>query len=272
MLFRSDVHSYPGWPLIIATVFFAFQIYCDFSGYSDIAVGIARVLGFQLMTNFDRPYFSRSISEFWKRWHISLTSWFKDYVYIPMGGNRVTKGRWYFNLLFVFLLSGFWHGANWTFVIWGALNGLYLIGAIFTAPLRYRVVKAIGLDRRPDLHSMVRVGTTFLLICFSWIFFRAQNVSDAWYVLTHMGSGLGDGRVWEQALQDMGLHARGLWIAWVGIIALLAAERWQGQYGSLRRYLSLQPAAVRFCVYSFMAGGILVLGRFSSQQFIYFQF
>ncbi|MDT7604999.1 MAG: alginate O-acetyltransferase complex protein AlgI, partial [Acidobacteriota bacterium] len=129
-LVYDDPHSYRGVSFIVATIFFAFQIYCDFSGYSDIALGAAQVMGFTLMKNFDRPYFSKSISEFWKRWHISLSTWFRDYVYLSLGGNRVSRPRWYFNLFFTFLVSGLWHGANWTYVIWGALNGVYLIAEI----------------------------------------------------------------------------------------------------------------------------------------------
>ena len=126
----NNLDDYSGLALIVATIFFTFQIYCDFSGYSDIAIGSARVMGFELMDNFKRPYFSKSISEFWKRWHISLSSWFRDYLYIPLGGNKVMKWRWYYNLFITFLISGFWHGANWTFIAWGALHGTYLITAI----------------------------------------------------------------------------------------------------------------------------------------------
>src|SRR5450432_1057204 len=125
--------------LLLAAVFFSFQIFCDFSGYSDIALGSARVMGFRLMVNFNKPYQSRDISEFWKRWHISLSSWFRDYLYISLGGNRVSVPRWYFNLFFVFLVSGFWHGANWTFIAWGALHGFYLVFAIFSHKARKRM-------------------------------------------------------------------------------------------------------------------------------------
>ncbi len=126
----NNLDDYSGISLLIATIFFAFQIYCDFSGYSDIAIGSARVMGFELIDNFKRPYFSKSISEFWRRWHISLSTWFRDYLYIPLGGNRVVKWRWYYNLFITFLVSGFWHGANWTFLVWGGLHGAYLIIAI----------------------------------------------------------------------------------------------------------------------------------------------
>ena len=130
----NDPTHYVGIPLIIATVLFAFQIYCDFAGYSYIAIGAARVMGITLMENFRQPYFSQSISEFWRRWHISLSTWFRDYLYIPLGGNRVAEWRWYFNLLIVFIVSGLWHGANWTFIIWGALHGLYLICSLYSYP------------------------------------------------------------------------------------------------------------------------------------------
>src|SRR3989339_1447668 len=149
----NNPHDYSGLPFVIATVFFAFQIYCDFSGYSDIAVGAAEVMGFKLMKNFNRPYFSKSIAEFWKRWHISLSTWFRDYLYIPLGGSRTTAARWQFNLFITFLVSGLWHGANWTFVIWGALNGFYLVFSLWTADIRKRVTDATGISRLPQLHK-----------------------------------------------------------------------------------------------------------------------
>ena len=144
---NSEQHS--GKSLALATVFFAFQIYCDFAGYSNIAIGTAKVMGFKLMTNFNRPYFSRSISEFWKRWHISLSTWFRDYLYISLGGNRVSIPRWYLNLFLVFTISGLWHGANWTYIIWGSLNGFYLVFAIITEKWRKRFKQLIGLDQLP---------------------------------------------------------------------------------------------------------------------------
>ena len=138
-VYNTPTH-YQGLPLLVATVFFSVQIYCDFAGYSDIALGSARVMGFDLMTNFSRPYFSRSLPEFWRRWHISLSTWFKDYVYLPLGGNRVALPRACFNLFFVFIISGLWHGASWTFIIWGALHGAYLVGELLTIGLTHLVV------------------------------------------------------------------------------------------------------------------------------------
>ncbi|MDO8489279.1 MAG: MBOAT family O-acyltransferase, partial [Candidatus Omnitrophota bacterium] len=182
----NDPHQFQGAPLIIATIFFAFQIYCDFSAYTDIAIGSARVMGFKLKENFHSPYLATSVRDFWKRWHISLTSWFRDFLYIPLGGNRVAQWRWYFNLLIVFLLSGLWHGANWTFIIWGALHGSYLIFAILTQKVRQKFVQLIGLTQVPRVYKAIQIAITFLLMTFAWIFFRANSLSDAIYVVTHL--------------------------------------------------------------------------------------
>ena len=168
-LIYSHPQDYSGPSLIIATIFFAFQIYGDFSGYSDIAVGAARVLGFKLMTNFQYPYFSRNISEFWERWHISLSTWFRDYVYVPLGGNRVNRLRWIGNILVVFVLSGLWHGAGWLFALWGLLHAsCYLLYRLFNLSSRL---------------------LTFCLVCLAWIFFRANNTNDAFYIVSHLVTG-----------------------------------------------------------------------------------
>jgi alginate O-acetyltransferase complex protein AlgI len=184
----NNPQHYNSLSLIIATVFFSFQIFCNFSGYSDMAIGAARIMGFKLMTNFDKPYQSKSIHEFWKRWHISLSSWFKDYLYFSLGGNRVTIPRWYLNLFIVFLVSRLWHGSNWTFVIWGALHGFYLAFAIVTEKYRQSINKILFLDR---IHFLP-VLTTFILVAFAWIFFRANNVQSALYIIKHLFTGLPD--------------------------------------------------------------------------------
>ncbi|MGS0525486.1 MBOAT family O-acyltransferase [Zobellia nedashkovskayae] len=153
----NNIESHEGLSFLAATFLFAFQIYGDFAGYSLIAIGTAKLFGFDLMTNFNRPYFSSSVSEFWTRWHISLSTWFRDYLYIPLGGNRATKPRWLFNLFITFLVSGLWHGANWTFVVWGALNGVYLIFEVLLFKQRKK--------------NVLNIITTFILINFAWIFF-----------------------------------------------------------------------------------------------------
>jgi len=174
--------AYPATSLALAVFFFAFQIYCDFSGYSDIAIGCARVLGFNLMVNFSQPYFSRSITEFWKRWHISLSTWLKDYLYIPLGGNRKGEVRRCINLLITFLLSGLWHGAAWHFVAWGALHGVFQIIGRITSPFRNAIGRKIGLPEESRLRKAIQVCITFTLVCLAWVFFRANTITDAFLI------------------------------------------------------------------------------------------
>src|ERR1035438_4563831 len=180
----SSQHN--GSSLLLATYFFALQIYCDFSGYSDIARGISRVYGIDLMKNFETPYFSRSIGEFWSRWHISLSTWFRDYWYFPLGGNRVSVLRNFFNILVVFLVSGFWHGANWTFIIWGALHGAYLIAERAVSLSRSRWLPGSAGGEQSGLVSAGRLLLTFHLVLLSWVFFRADSVGTACRILRKM--------------------------------------------------------------------------------------
>jgi D-alanyl-lipoteichoic acid acyltransferase DltB (MBOAT superfamily) len=269
--------SWTGPPLIIATVFFAFQIYCDFSGYSDIAIGAAQVMGFKLMTNFNRPYHARSISEFWKRWHISLSTWFKDYLYIPLGGNRTSNQRWYFNLFITFLISGIWHGANWTFVAWGAINGLYLLCSIWTHDLRARFVRSIGLMEHPRLHQAVSMAIAFALTCYAWIFFRANSISDALYVnraiassllhpasLIHSPTSGAGGRLGPITHYDFTMAF--LVVAFMELIHFVQRKR------GMRTMLAEKPIWLRWSVYYALSFAILFFGQFSKRQFIYFQF
>ena len=165
--------------VIIATALFAVQIYCDFSGYTDIAIGCARIMGIRLMKNFDHPYRAESIKEFWSRWHISLSTWFKDYLYIPLGGNRRGRARHLLNVMIVFLVSGLWHGAAWTFVVWGAIHGLYQIIGALTIKARNRALKKLGLFEKSIGVKITRRILTFILVCFGWLFFRANSMADA---------------------------------------------------------------------------------------------
>ena len=180
--------QFSGFGLVIGIVCFAFQIYCDFSGYSDIAIGAAKIMDIDLMKNFDTPYFSSSTPEFWRRWHISLSTWFKDYLYIPLGGNRVSKPRWVLNQMITFVASGFWHGAGLTFVAWGALNGVYIVISRFTKPLRDKLKQLTRLEKLPWLTKPFSILVTFCLICFTWIFFRAEDFSDAAYIISNIFS------------------------------------------------------------------------------------
>lgn len=257
--------------LIIATVFFTFQIFCDFSGYSDMALGAARIMGFKLMTNFDKPYQSKSVHEFWKRWHISLSTWFKDYLYITLGGNRVTVPRWYLNLFIVFLVSGLWHGANWTFVIWGALHGFYLVFGLITQKYRDRFNQVLRIDKAPIISTI----STFVLVAFAWIFFRANSVDSAFYIVKHMFTGIPD--VVHQlvnnqpVLESMGLKKNDFALSILLIIFLETVHYVQGKK-SLSDIFVQKPAYVRWAVYYGVILAIIFLGVFENRQFIYFQF
>jgi D-alanyl-lipoteichoic acid acyltransferase DltB (MBOAT superfamily) len=231
------------------------------------------------MKNFDRPYTARSVSEFWRRWHISLSTWFRDYLYVPLGGNRVARPRWLANLFITFLVSGLWHGARWTFVVWGALHGAYLIASLLTADVRSRVRGALGADRIPTLTAAWQIGATFTLVCVGWIFFRATTLADAWYVVSHLLTGLpgqlaalasGDLAA-RGALLFLGFEPSRLILAATAVVVLLAIERMQG--GSpLRVRISRAPAAVRWATYTCAVLTIMTLGVFGSAKFIYFQF
>ena len=266
--------EYHGIQLIIATLFFSFQIYCDFSGYSDIAIGAAQVMGFKLMTNFNRPYFSKNISEFWKRWHISLSTWFKDYLYISLGGNKVSIPRWYFNLFFVFLVSGFWHGANWTFIIWGALHGFYLIFAIITQKYRDNFKKFVGIKEKSLLDKIIQIFVTFVLVWFAWIFFRAKNVSDAYYIITHLFDGIFENfnvSTLRQNISILGLDKIEFSIAIISI-AFMEFIHYKQRNMKLRQKIAEQPNWIRWSFYYAAIFAIIIFGVFNKSQFIYFQF
>ena len=175
---NSDLYN--GSTLAVATFFFAIQIYCDFSGYSDMAIGTAKILGFDLKQNFNLPYFSKSIADFWKRWHISLSSWFSDYLYKPLGGNRVKYHRWLFNILLVFSVSGFWHGASWTFIVWGLLHAIYYFlenwGDAFLKLLNQSKIKTVY------FYKVFKTVLVFILVCYAWVFFRASNITEAFSI------------------------------------------------------------------------------------------
>lgn len=281
----SDPHSYSGPMLALATVAFSYQIYCDFSGYSDIAIGTARVMGFRLMQNFDRPYHARSLAEFWRRWHISLSTWFRDYLYIPLGGNRVTRGRWYRNLMITFLISGLWHGASWNFIIWGGLHGAYLVGSLVTERLRRPIAQAAeaALGRRAV--DGFRMAFTFSLVSVAWIFFRADTLADAWYILSHLFTGYGPGMLTTVAEQlratlgapgpfVLGFPAKGSALVLAAATAqwlLLELLEGLGARGWMTRFDRL-PAPVRLGAYYAFTLNVLIFGVFEQSRFIYFQF
>lgn len=281
----SNVENYNGPFYILATFLFAFQIYCDFSGYTDIAIGTAKTLGFDLMENFKRPYFSKSIGEFWKRWHISLSSWFKDYLYISLGGNRVVKWRWYYNLIITFAISGLWHGANLTFLFWGILNGIYLIISIITRDFRNFINKIIKINNVPTLKKILQVFCTFTLICLSWIFFRANNLDDAIYIVSNIGNGTLeflrystvllifklDLMPLKQMLKYLNVESFNFFIIIISLIFLILVQLKQRKT-DIFSSISTIPNWSRWFIYIAITVSILIFGNFSSQEFIYFRF
>lgn len=265
----GDAGAYGAPAIIVATVCFAFQIYCDFSGYSDIAVGSAKMLGFRLMKNFDRPYFSRSIGEFWRRWHISLSSWFRDYLYFPLGGSRVKTGRWVFNLMVVFLVSGLWHGASWTFVAWGALNGLYQVIGRFTKNARDGMYRRLRVDPEGNLRAVIATACTFALTVFAWMFFRADSFQQLSVLLSKLVYG------WEFAslLQLMYLVNGSECLMMALLTAGLVLAEWLGRRGdAMQRFLQMKRP-LRWLICLALLFLLILFGKYNeSPAFIYFQF
>ncbi len=272
-------HDVGALSLAVATGFFAFQIYCDFSGYSDMAIGAARVMGFTLMENFDRPYFSKSVSEFWRRWHISLFDWFKDYIYIPLGGSRVTLFKWCRNIMIVFLVSGLWHGANWTFVIWGGMQGFFIIASRFTGKISGTLYTRTGLTKLPSVIHGIKVATTFFLICFSWIFFRANNLGDALYIVRHIGAGFINGiRTFPDSIHTelltqlfMGRYSLEFVVVAASVFVMLGVEFRQREKDVFEGLVDKQWW-IRWSLYYIFALWVLFFGVFDTSPFIYFQF
>ncbi len=262
----GNPEGFSGLQLIVATLFFAVQIYCDFSGYTDIAIGSARILGFNLMDNFRQPYFSKRMSEFWSRWHISLSSWFRDYVYIPLGGNRRGETRTLFNIAVVFVLSGLWHGANWTFAAWGLLHAVYVVGE--------RLLVRVGLIRQEPngfLSKAVSVVVTFALVNVGWVFFRSASIQEAFYVLTHLFVDL-DARSLVTDFSGLGLTKFNMALL-LGSMAILLAIDLASWNGDLFARVKRLPLPLKLSFYYFLLIAPLLLGVFGDEsQFIYFQF
>lgn len=271
----NNVSATSGIVLLMSTLLFGLQIYCDFNGYSTIARGSAKVLGIDLIENFKRPYFALSCSEFWRRWHISLSTWFKDYLYIPLGGNRCGPVRNSFNLFFTFLVSGIWHGANWTFAIWGGVNGLYQI-------IEKRLFKTV---KREEIKGFWQKASrwllTYCLINFSWIFFRANNLSDAFLVIKKIALSipleivgvLNRTMSVGNVISLSGSYIWNLGMCVIGVGALFLLSWYQESRGDIIEFVSAKPKAVRLILYVLIMFITLCFGQFgSNSQFIYFRF
>ncbi|MBL4933539.1 MBOAT family O-acyltransferase [Clostridium paridis] len=270
----NDPGNYKGFQTIIATVFFTFQIYCDFSSYSDIAIGAAEVMGFRLKYNFKQPYFSRSIKDFWRRWHISLSAWFKDYLYIPLGGNRCGKLRTYTNVMIVFLLSGLWHGAAINFIIWGILHGTYqVLGDIFK-PMKMKLTSIFKVRTEVFSYKLLQVLVTFVLVNFAWIFFRADSFNTAKIMIRNM-TFFNPLPLSVDSVSKLGMDSKDFLISILGIAIVLTINVMQAK-GSLRSKLAEQNTVFRWSVYFSCIIFILVFGvygeGYNPQQFIYSQF
>jgi len=272
----ENAHQYTGIPLIIATVFFAFQIYCDFSGYSDIALGAARAMGFKLMLNFNYPFVSVTVGEYWRRWHISLSTWFNDYLFTPI---TVAKRDWginavYYGLFITFFISGLWHGAAWTFVIWGCLHGIALIYEIRFKKFRKKLSKAIN----PKIYLPGSRILVFFFLCFAWIFFRANSVSDAFYIISHMFQNIGQqiGLIFTDVSFQKGMvylsQGKADFIFSIFLVVLLEIIQIVLRKYNIMFWVYKQPKLLRYSIYYSLVLSIVFFGVFSKAKFIYFQF
>lgn len=272
----NNAEHHNGITFVVATVFFSFQIYCDFSGYSDIAVGAARVMGFKLTNNFNLPYLSKSIAEFWSKWHISLSNWLRDYIYLPMVSSLAIKikNKKFLNIdrtiliysgatLVTFLISGIWHGAGWTFVILGVLHAFYLIFAIVTKKIRFRLAKKSGLSRVPVVYDTLQILATFVLVTFAYIFFRADNFNDATTVIKSFSTLRGP--VFYENYKDIGYPI-------FGIFFLALVELKRKYYRGNISFLSSKSWIVQSLTFAILIILIFMVGVFDGGQFIYFQF
>ena len=269
----SRVTGNNGVTFIFAAFLFAIQIYCDFSAYTDIAIGSANIMGFDIMKNFKRPYFSKSISEFWRRWHISLSSWFRDYLYIPLGGSRVGKLRWAFNTMTVFVVSGLWHGASWGFVMWGALHGVYLLIGKLTRPVKDRILDKLKISRENKLLGFMSGLITFALVCFAWILFRARSMREALYVIKSLFTFKEYILSIDKTLSLMNMSTNDLALIFTSIIILAGVQIAQSNI-SIREAMEKTAWPIRWAVYLFLIFGIILLGYYGvgDSSFIYFSF
>lgn len=267
---------YSGFSVALAAILFALQIYGDFAGYSCIAVGAGQVMGFQLMENFRQPYFAVSVADFWRRWHISLSTWFRDYLYIPLGGNRKGEARKYANQMIVMLVSGLWHGAAWTYVIWGGMNGVMQVLGGMTAKARRSIREKLGVKENTLSTRLAKMLVTFVLIDLTWIFFRANTVSDAFYILGSLFRGWDLKALIDGSLLRMGLDMTEWIVLGLGVIVLIAVGVMRERGMHLRALLSRQQVWFRWLVYLTAVFSVLLLGvygpGFEASAFIYFQF
>lgn len=271
----SDFNSYTGMQIILATMLFAIQIYCDFGGYSYIAIGSAQVLGYKLMSNFDCPYFAGSVTEFWRRWHISLTSWFTDYVYIPLGGNRKGIARQYINTLIVFGLSGLWHGASWNFIAWGFINGILIIYEKLTVKQREYNADFFEINNLSYAYRGMQRIKTFLLICFTWLFFRADSFRTALAMLKRIFYFPCFGTLFVD-LNSFGVSTQAITVILCGTILLFLMDWLRYKNVDIKQWTLNQNFLCRYLIYMSLIMILIMYGNYGGNhvqtEFIYFQF
>jgi D-alanyl-lipoteichoic acid acyltransferase DltB (MBOAT superfamily) len=262
----NGADNYGGSTLLFGAVFFAFQIYGDFSGYSDIAIGTARLFGFDLMKNFAFPYFSQDIAEFWRRWHISLSTWFRDYLYIPLGGSRVGRPKVIRNIFIIFLVSGFWHGANWTFIVWGALNALYFLPLLLINKNRQHLNVIAENKWLPGWKELFSMLATFGLTCLAWVFFRAESLPDAFSYL--------DGILSSSVLSVPTMLDNNDFPLTLLLLGVFIVAEWLGRHHdfALEGITGVRSRMIRWSVYAVLVFGIGMFMQAEGSAFIYFQF
>ena len=264
--------EYRGFQLVLANVMFAIQIYCDFMGYSTIAKGAAKVLGIRLMDNFEQPYFAESVREFWRRWHISLSTWFRDYVYIPLGGSRCSRLKKYRNVFVTFAVSGLWHGASMNFVLWGIIHGLYQIAEDLLSPVREKLYTRFKVDDTSFSWRFFRILKTFVLVDIAWIFFRARSLHSALYILRASFDLSNIGMVLNDGIYELGLNTRNMNLLVIALAALVTAGCMRKRGVDVRKWLSGQNLAFRYMIYWGAVIMIILSLDLSGMEFIYFQF
>ena len=271
----GNVESANGVALILAIILFAFQIYCDFGGYSYIAIGAACVFGYSLMENFKQPYYSETVAEFWRNWHISLTTWFKDYLYIPLGGNRKGRLRKYINEIFVFSISGLWHGASWHFAMWGGINGLFIVLGDITYSIRERIRQFLNINDKCVSFRMLKTLTTFLLVDYAWLFFRANTIKEAIGITKKIFTGTYFYQFFDGTIYSLGLNANNFWFMIISLIILALVDMVSRRI-NIFSWIETQNIYFKWGVYYVLIFSIIIFGiygaSYDTKAFIYFQF
>ena len=273
----NGYYEYNSMALILAAIFFAIQIYCDFGSYSLIAIGTAKVMGINLMENFNTPYFARSVKEFWGRWHISLSTWFRDYLYIPLGGNRCSNIRKSFNILVTFLVSGLWHGANFTFIAWGAIHGIFHIIEEQLKPIKEKYLNKFKIKTNAFSFALIEIIITFIIVDLAWIFFRAETIHDAIHYIQRIFTRIDLWTLFDGTLYNLGLNIFEMNILIIALFILIAFDLVKyTRKESIFEFLNKQNLYFRWFVMLFLIFYIIVYGKygagFDPKQFIYFQF